>query len=132
MGKTLPGNWKVVRIGDISRLIRGVTYVKQDAINNPKEGFVPILRANNIDAELNYDELIYIPSNKVKGEQHIKTDDILIAMSSGSKNLVGKAAQSRIAFDGGFGAFCGLVRVNKNINRKLIGFFFQSSYYRDA
>ena len=130
MGKTLPGNWKVVRIGDISRLIRGVTYVKQDAINNPKEGFVPILRANNIDAELNYDELIYIPSNKVKGEQHIKTDDILIAMSSGSKNLVGKAAQSRIAFDGGFGAFCGLVRVNKNINRKLIGFFFQSSYYR--
>ncbi len=52
-------------------------------------------------------------------------------MSSGSKHLVGKAAQAYQGFEGGFGTFCGLVRVSEEVNQKFIGLFFQSPGYRN-
>ncbi|MDD3589969.1 MAG: restriction endonuclease subunit S [Thermoguttaceae bacterium] len=59
----------------------------------------------------------------------LQKGDILICASSGSKHLVGKAAQ--VTFDGEytFGAFCKVVRP-KNINPAFLGFFFQSPNYR--
>ena len=93
--------------------------------------FVPILRANNINRQLNYADLVYVPREKIKDEQFVKAFDIIIAMSSGSKNLVGKAAQSHQDYHGGFGTFCGLVRVSPQLNRQFIGLFFQSPDYRN-
>ena len=63
------------------------------------------MRANNINGELNYDDLIYIPSDLVRDEQVIREGDVLIAMSSGSADLVGKAAQAREDLGTTFGAF---------------------------
>ncbi len=127
----LPKNWVWTEIRAITELIKGVTYEKQEASKEAKQGYAPILRANNISDEINYDDLVYVPCGRIKEEQYIKKYDILLAMSSGSKHLVGKAAQVLNDFYGGFGAFCGLIRVSGEINKKIIGYFFKSSNYRE-
>ncbi len=132
VSEEMPKNWTLVELGCIAQLISGVTYKKDVAIYDPQDGYVPLLRANNINKELNYENLVYVPSSKVKEEQFVKEHDIIIAMSSGSKNLVGKAAQAKHSFPGGFGAFCGLVRVNQKLNKRFIGYFFQSDAYRKS
>jgi len=117
-------------VSEVASLIRGVSYPKEESSKEAKAGYTPILRANNIDGELNFNELVYVPRKRVNDEQLVRAFDILIAMSSGSKDLVGKAAQANRDFDGGFGAFCGLVRPTQEIDRKFAGFFFRSPNYR--
>jgi len=128
----LPRGWVWTNVSSVANLVRGVSYRKEESSKEPKGGYIPILRANNIDGELNFSKLVYVPRKRVSDEQIIKAFDILIAMSSGSKELVGKASQANRNFDGGFGAFCGLVRVTQEIDRKYAGFFFQSPNYRSA
>ena len=128
----LPDGWVWSQVKDISEFIRGVSYRKNESSKIPKDDYVPILRANNISVKLNYEDLVYVPRERVKDEQFVKALDIIIAMSSGSKHLVGKAAQAHQDFEGGFGTFCGLVRTSEEVNQKFIGLFFQSSVYRNA
>ena len=126
----LPKGWAWTQVKDIAEFIRGVSYRKNQSSKAPETGYVPILRANNINKQLNYEDLVYVPQEKVRDEQFVKVLDIIIAMSSGSKHLVGKAAQAYQDFEGGFGAFCGLVRVSPQLDRKFIGLFFHSPNYR--
>ena len=127
----LPDGWMWTTVKEIAEFIRGVSYKKSESSKTRKEDFVPILRANNINRQLNYADLVYVPREKIKDEQFVKAFDIVIAMSSGSKNLVGKAAQSHRDYHGGFGTFCGLARISPQLNRKFIGLFFHSPDYRN-
>ena len=127
----LPDSWMWAKIEDIAEFIRGVSYRKNQSSKTPKDDYIPILRANNINTQLNFEDLVYVERDKVKEEQFVKALDIIIAMSSGSKHLVGKAAQAHQDFEGGFGTFCGLVRVSEEVNQKFIGLFFQSPIYRN-
>ncbi|WP_409024763.1 restriction endonuclease subunit S [Flectobacillus sp. BAB-3569] len=54
----------------------------------------------------------------------------MIAMSSGSKHLVGKSAQSKGHYEGSFGAFCSVFRPNENLSGNYISYFFQSNDFR--
>jgi len=123
-------NWENTIIDDLGDLLRGVSYKKHEAEKIPAEGLKPILRANNINGELNHDNLVFVPVNRLKDEQYIKAGDIIFAMSSGSKGLVGKSAQAKSNYDGSYGAFCGLYRPANYINKKFLGFFFQAPFYR--
>jgi len=127
----LPQGWLWTTIDNIAEFIRGVSYDRQETHYKPGEGLCPILRANNINGELNFVDLVYVPLERVKDEQMVRTNDIILAMSSGSKNLVGKAAQAKYDFAGAFGVFCGLLRPDPQVEGKYIGFFFQSPKYRD-
>ena len=127
----LPDSWVWSQVKDIAKFIRGVSYKKNQSSKIPIDGYVPILRANNINTQLNYEDFVYVPRDKVKDEQFVRIFDIIIAMSSGSKHLVGKAAQAYQDFEGGFGTFCGLVRISEEVNQKFIGLFFQSPIYRN-
>ena len=127
----LPDGWVWTQVKHIAEFLRGVSYRKNQSSKTPKDDYIPILRANNINAQLNFEDLVYVEQNKVKNEQLVKALDIIIAMSSGSKHLVGKAAQAAQDFEGGFGTFCGLVRVSEEVNKKFIGLFFQSPIYRN-
>ena len=127
----LPERWVWTRVNDIAEFIRGVSYRKHESSKTPEADYIPILRANNINVLLNYEDLVYVRREKIKDEQFVKAFDIIIAMSSGSKNLVGKAAQSYQDYQGGFGTFCGLVRISSQLDRKFVGLFFQSSGYRN-
>jgi type I restriction enzyme S subunit len=124
--KELPEHWSMATFGDIADLLRGVSYKKPDASKEPVSGKVPVLRANNIGYGLNFDDLVYVPEQLVKEEQFIKKGDIIIAMSSGSKHLVGKAAQANENFNGAYGAFCANLRVTEGIDPKYVAYFYSS------
>ena len=129
----LPDSWVVKRLIDVGRLLRGVSYRKEDSSESPKRGLVPILRATNIQNEklILDDELVYVPSEYVKPEQYLKPNDIVVCMSSGSKHLVGKTAQLAQEWKGSFGTFCAAIRPSDNVNSRFVGYFFSSPYYRD-
>jgi type I restriction enzyme S subunit len=120
-------------VRDIAEFLRGVTYKKAEARETPAYGFLPILRATNIqDDRLVLDsELVYVPEQKVKPEQRLKPGDVVVCTSSGSKHLVGKTAQLTREWEGSFGAFCGTVRFRPEIDQRFAGYFFGSPGYRN-
>ncbi len=125
------GHWKHCRISEIAELIRGISYLKEQGIRQLKPGYKPILRANNISGELNFDDFVYVPEHLIAPNQFIKKGDLIFAMSSGSKHLVGKSAKARFDFDGSYGAFCALLRVtNQSIIDDFLGYYFQGNKYR--
>ncbi|MCI0723689.1 MAG: restriction endonuclease subunit S [Acidobacteria bacterium] len=132
-GLELPEGWAGARVTDLCNLVRGVSYKKGEASTEPRSGLVAILRANNIgEGRLNFDDLQYVPAERVAHHQKLKLGDVIVAMSSGSKKVVGKAASLDAPWDGGFGAFCGVLRPVKHIDRRYFGYWFQTRVYRDT
>lgn len=126
------GDWQECGIGELAEVIRGVSYPKSVACQVKQTGHVPLLRANNIGRVLNEDDLVYVPSELVRPEQYVRKNDLLIAMSSGSQSLVGKAAQALRDYEAAFGAFCGIVRFRSGVHPGYVNVFFQSPKYRHA
>lgn len=126
----LPGNWEWCRISDLGAVIRGVTYPKSESQNIPGSNFSPILRANNIRDELEFHDLVYIPDSRIKEHQRLQGQDIVVALSSGSADLVGKAGILKTEFAGSVGAFCGIIRLSSQLNRNYAAVFFASPAYR--
>jgi type I restriction enzyme S subunit len=112
--------------------IRGVSYQKGDAVSVCENDYIPLLRANNIqDGDLVESDLLFIPNKLVNEKQIIKNGDIIIAASSGSINIVGKAGFSKRDTNFTFGAFCKLIRPNtKKVHPEYLNYFFQSQEYR--
>ena len=102
----------------IARYIRGVTYNKSQEINDGREGF-KLLRANNIDLStntLNFNDVKVIDySCKIKENQFLKKDDILICAGSGSKEHIGKVAFIDGDMEYTFGGFMGIIRTDDSI-----------------
>lgn len=131
--RELPGAWACVNLLDCSTFVRGVTYSRGDASDLPAPGFVPIIRANNIQGgRLELGDLVYVPEGLVSAEQTLRVGDVVIATSSGSISVVGKAAQVRTTSTLSFGAFCGVLRPSNVINARYFGHFFMSKGYRDT
>ena len=122
---------KFERLGDKINQVRGISYKPNDISAIPMTDYVPILKANNIQEEgIDTSDLIYIHRSKVKPEQFIKKGDLLLAASSGSKEIVGKNIYFESDFEGSFGAFCKIVRPKKNINPRYLATFFKSVPYK--
>lgn len=128
---TSKGAWNSeMTLKDLGKMIRGITYSKSDSRKDAQVGFVPLLGAANIQREINFSNLTYVPSNLIKSEQQLLDGDILICMSSGSKHLVGKAAMVRNPSTASFGAFCAVFRPSNLVDRDYLALFFQSPKYR--
>lgn len=122
---------KFERLGEKITQVRGISYKPNDISAIPQQDYVPVLKANNIQENgIDTSDLIYIHKSKVKPEQFIKKGDLLLAASSGSKEIVGKNIYFENHFDGSFGAFCKLVRPKKNINPRYLATFFKSVPYK--
>jgi type I restriction enzyme S subunit len=120
-----------VKVADLSEQVRGVSYGKEDASSTPKEGYVPILRAGNItDSGLTFDDLVFVPVERVSEKQIIRCYDVVIAASSGSLDIVGKAAPALVDFTGSFGAFCKVLRPNSKVYPGYFAHFFKTRDYR--
>ena len=114
-------------VGDISEQVRGVSYAKKDASAVPLDGYSPVLRANNIGAfGLILDDLVYVPDARISSKQRVLSNDVIVAASSGSLSVVGKAAQARDGFDGGFGAFCKVLRPGIDVDPHYFGHYFRT------
>jgi type I restriction enzyme S subunit len=128
----LPDGLASASILEFGSLIRGVSYSKGEAQYQPADGLVALLRANNISDELTYQDLQHVPENRVNQEQLLQVGDVIIAMSSGSKSVVGKGAQFKNSCRATFGAFCGVLRPCSFISLTYFGLFFKTKAYRNA
>jgi type I restriction enzyme S subunit len=128
----LPVGWSKAVGEDLFSYVRGVSYSKSDASTSPVHGTVPILRANNIsNARIETDDLVYVPQRYVSPEQFLQAGDLLIAASSGSKSVVGKAAcakeyHTRFAF----GAFCTVARPRTELLSAWLSAYTRTKAYR--
>lgn len=125
--------WEKVKIGAISKQIRGVSYSPKNILTNLSESGYKILRANNIQDGIigDLDDFVFIEKSCINESQVLIEGDIIICASSGSKHLVGKAASftSKIG-KYSFGAFCKVLRPSNNVSKRYFHFFFQSPEYR--
>jgi len=104
-------SYEVVRLGDVTKQVRGVSYKDSDISEIESEVYLPVLRANNIqESRLNYENLVFIDKKRIKEEQLLRKGDIVIAASSGSIKIVGKAGKVLEDKNASFGAFCKLIR----------------------
>ncbi len=124
-------SWPTVPLARVAELVRGVSYPKADAREEPRAGYVPVLRATNIqDSRLVLDsDLVYVAERNISPDQLLRTDDIVVATSSGSKHLVGKSAQLHSPWHGAFGAFCAAIRPRQEINSRFLALFLRSPGY---
>ena len=123
---------QVAKIGDLSAQIRGVSYSKGEVSNDAEDGLKPILRAGNITEEgLTRSDLQYVPIDRISANQLIRRGDVVIAASTGSRRVIGKAAQAKSDFDGAFGAFCKVLRPNEKVDHSYFGHYFQTRRYRE-
>jgi type I restriction enzyme, S subunit len=126
----LPGGWEWRRLGDLAEVIRGVTYKKHQAQSSQHDGYLPLLRATNINRDLTLSDFVFVPESLVKPAQRLRQDDIVVAISSGSSSVVGKAAALRVPFRGTVGTFCAIVRAGKNIDPSFLSWYMTSDAYR--
>ncbi|TXI77413.1 MAG: hypothetical protein E6Q43_01170 [Dokdonella sp.] len=122
----------LVAIRDVADVVRGVSFDRNEVLDENRDGYLPILRAGNIEGELLLDrDLVWVPQSRVGAEQRMRPGDIAICMSSGSQAVVGKTAPLRRPWDGSVGAFCAIVRpkTEKTVPEYL-SFFMQSEGFR--
>lgn len=125
------GAWPKVQIVDVADLIRGVTYAKDDARSAQEDGYLPVLRATNIQESrlVLESDLVFVPKGNVSANQTLRAGDIVVATSSGSKHLVGKSALLGHEWGGSFGAFCAAIRPKGIIEPRYLASFLQSPAY---
>lgn len=108
--------WKIVTLGNLVTFERGLTYSKGDEVATSSIG---VLRSNNVDLAthtLNLDEIKYIRSDfEVPSNKRVRKSSLLICMSNGSKDHLGKVALIDSDIDYAFGGFMGLLIPNESL-----------------
>ena len=132
MTAELPSRWSSATVGEVSTLVRGVTFKKSEASSQPDTGLVPIVRAGNVqDGRIRVEEdLVYVPTERVAPEQYLRSGDTLIATSSGSLSVVGKSAPVRNDWIGAHGAFMAVLRPHAGVQPAYLSYFLQSDRVR--
>lgn len=120
------------KLGDYILQVRGVSYKPKDLSESLKEGFVTLLRANNIaNNVLNFEDVQFVSEGRVSDDQIIREGDILICASSGSLEHVGKAALCMPDMEYTFGAFCKLIRPIGKLYPEYIAGYMRTDEYRN-
>lgn len=88
----IPDSWRKSTLGAEVEIIRGVTFPSSAKYREPSEGRIACLRTTNVQKQVDWTDLLYIPENFIKSEsQYVRRNDILISMAN-SKELVGKVS----------------------------------------
>lgn len=123
--------WEIKKLGEVVTFQRGLTYSKNDEVEFSCNG---VLRSNNIDLDtmsLVFDELKYVRENLVIApDKKLSKGSILICMSNGSKQHLGKVAFIDKDYDYAFGGFMGLIKPNDDICAKYVYYTCISSSYK--
>ena len=127
--REIPEGWEVGTLRDICKIIRGVSYDKKVISDMYLKEFTPIFRANNIDnGHINYDSLVYVPNDLINSSQIIRKNDVIMTMSSGSLNHLGKTYKSKTNMDCSYGAFCSKITPTDNYRHYLSSFLSSRSF----
>jgi type I restriction enzyme S subunit len=135
MEKQLPKSWVETTTKEISTLLRGVSYGKTDAYQEEFANSCLILRGGNIqDGKIvEGKDNVFVGLHLIKEGQFLQEADVVIVGSTGSKQLIGKAAASLESHENvSFGAFLMAIRANKNIDKWFFSYYFQTDFYRES
>ena len=92
----IPGSWARTTIEATAEIGRGVSFRKDARKLVPQLGHVACLRTANVQREVEWGDLWFVPEEYVKAEsRYVQPFDILISVSN-SLELVGKVAQVTI------------------------------------
>ena len=128
----LPRNWCITRLGDIIDFISGTSYQKADIVLN--NNGIRILRGGNIQngAIVLFENDIYVQSALTNSNNTLHKGDIVIVASTGSHELIGKAALARQEYPNTqIGAFMRIIRPKTDDLSDYLGIIFQSEYYKN-
>lgn len=116
------GVWEEKALGEVGTFVRGLSYNKGEVTQDSK--FTLVLRSNNIvqDAAVDCKNGLQFVTKGPSSEQILRKGDIVICLSNGSSNLVGKSASYEGDYDGvvTVGAFCGIYRSTAPITKYLV------------
>jgi type I restriction enzyme S subunit len=111
LNREIPEGWGSGTLSDISSLTRGVTYNKDDIQDGNSRGTIPILRATNITRnQIDLNSMVYVSESLADEDQILQPFDILITMSSGSIDHIGKNGFYLYNEEVAFGAFCAKIQ----------------------
>ena len=122
--------WREVRLGEVAHIIRGVNFKKSEIV--PINQGEAVITASHIQGDrLIKENFIFVPSTKVKPEQKVKSGDIVIIMSTGSRTALGRTYYSRFDEEVYIGAFLGIIRYNgTEQSSKFIYFFTKTQKFK--
>lgn len=130
--REIPEGWKRGTLDNISQIIRGVSYNKTDIKTQNDKNTIPILRATNISGNIiDLNNMVYVPNEFVVDIQIMKKYDILITMSSGSIDHIGKNGMYYFEEKVAFGAFCAKL-VAKDEFQFFLSSYLQSEYVAET
>jgi type I restriction enzyme, S subunit len=109
--------WQTCRLSDVAEIVRGITFPTDAKQHEPTDGHVACLRTANVQAEVEWDDLWYVPRQYVRGvEQYVREDDVLISTAN-SYELVGKVARvTSLTREASLGAFISLLRAEAGMD----------------
>ena len=124
-------DWEIKKLGDICEFRRGLTYSKNDEVENSKNA---VLRSNNIDLitnQLDLSEIKYISDKiKIDDTKKVKLNSLLICTANGSKAHLGKVALIDDDYGFAFGGFMGLLIPSENIYPRFFYYALISDNYK--
>jgi len=116
------GEWKEKTLGEVGVFVRGLSYNKGEVTQDRASTLV--LRSNNIiqDGAVDCKNGLQFVTKEPSPEQILQKGDIVICLSNGSSNLVGKSASYEGDYAGiaTVGAFCGIYRSTAPITKYLV------------
>ena len=124
----IPDSWEWVRVGKICSTNVGLTFKPSEV----QETGIPVYKANNIkNSKICTKDLVFVSETTIiKDNEWLNKDDILMAVRSGSKQLVGKTAIiNDLETKTSFGAFMSVIRPI-SVFPTFMHYFFQSSHFR--
>lgn len=105
--------WDIINLGDITTLIRGITFEKNDCTDFYQENYIGVVTTKSAQRQgIEKQHLRYVPASFVEDDKYLKNDDILISLAN-SLNLVGRTTfVEDLSNPLSFGAFIGVIRAN--------------------
>ena len=121
----LPDGWEWCNLSMIGQTNIGLTY---NPTSVSSSGTIVLRSSNIINSHLDFTDLVRV-NTKIRDNQFVENNDILICARNGSKSLVGKCALIKnLKERASFGAFMAIYRT---ICYNYVFCFFQTNVFRD-
>ncbi|MDM7953493.1 MAG: restriction endonuclease subunit S [Cyanobium sp. CZS 25K] len=110
-GRELPVGWASETLGEVSEIIRGITFPASAKEPFKTDANICCLRTSNIQREIDWEKIYFVDRAFVKRpNQLVRPGDVLMSMAN-SYELVGKVSVVReLPYETAFGAFLSAVR----------------------
>lgn len=128
---SIPSGWQIVRMGDVIDIVSGTSYQKTDIVSAGTG--IRVLRGGNIQDGniLICEDDVFIDSSLANKGNTIGRGDTVIVASTGSSELIGKAAFATKDYpETQIGAFLRIIRPKSICISEYLGLIFQTEYYK--